>query len=639
MAQTHFVAQRLLLVVISFVLGAYAGWGTDDLSTESREMVVLDLRRTLEIEFQDEERGYDAAKAVGALQGIVNRDAPRLFVVYLPNRMALERGLHLPEPCLDLYWLHHLREEGRFLAERSIRETTDVWEALAEFLPELEGLVLWDEKVPATANVASTVAGADRLLPVRASDDENSFHQELMRRFRNVEVKVDLRERFTGSGKIPGTDLDSTGSAKCDAYLWAVKHYLETGRCGSTHLAYYIDGVDWKDLAPDAPPFRDFGNLGLFNADYWIAKKAFFFDLCPWLDVSASDDPGQPVGTDGRTLRAILEAANRRNNNEQVIVCGGFVPWWIKYTNFRPGKDSHPASSHEPVATEWHLADVLSAYNTVMDADAAGLIGLANASIYRLAPLDARYDQNPLPASIDYDPDKTYILFAMLDYDSAAWLAQAHPFIWRDPNRGRIPLLWGINPILAERVPMVFESIFSELSPNDRIGADEGLGYINPNLLGVDRKHSDLPDGRETYLKAAKEWFDRFDMKMTAFVITAHEGPANAEALELLAELSPGGVGFQGGDRIRDGAYHGVGFKQQEEDWPLHLRAGTLSEKLEYWVDRKGPGEFLFFRCILVTPAQIVEAVDRLRVNRPDLNFEIPDPAAYFDLLKRVRGD
>ncbi|MCA9419130.1 MAG: hypothetical protein KC917_22840, partial [Candidatus Omnitrophica bacterium] len=69
----------------------------------SKTLTVLDLRQSLEKDFSGS-NAYDAAKAVGALQGIVNREEPRLYVIYLPNRMALERGFAIKQPCQDLFW-------------------------------------------------------------------------------------------------------------------------------------------------------------------------------------------------------------------------------------------------------------------------------------------------------------------------------------------------------------------------------------------------------------------------------------------------------------------------------------------------------------------------------------------------------
>ncbi|MCA9429068.1 MAG: hypothetical protein KC940_01035, partial [Candidatus Omnitrophica bacterium] len=126
----------------------------------SKTLTVLDLRQSLEKDFSGS-NAYDAAKAVGALQGIVNREEPRLYVIYLPNRMALERGFAIKQPCQDLFWFDWLREEGRMLAEYNIHETTDVWEAIERFQDDLAGLAVWDEEVPATSNVASTIAGAE----------------------------------------------------------------------------------------------------------------------------------------------------------------------------------------------------------------------------------------------------------------------------------------------------------------------------------------------------------------------------------------------------------------------------------------------------------------------------------------------
>ena len=45
-----------------------------------------------------------------------------------------------------------------------------------------------------------------------------------------VEVKMSLVGMFGEAKlgtKIKGTDIDSTGSAKCDAYMWAIEKYME----------------------------------------------------------------------------------------------------------------------------------------------------------------------------------------------------------------------------------------------------------------------------------------------------------------------------------------------------------------------------------------------------------------------------
>lgn len=599
------------------------------------QILQLDLRAALADEDDQGTRwAYDAAKAIGALQGIVNRETPELFVIYLDNAMARERGRNLPEPNVDRFWFQWLREEGRMLADSAIEETTDIWVVFDRFHDDLKGMVLWDEAVPSTANVASTIAGSDDLLPIRGSEDHASFHQQFVARYPNIPVERDLRGMFTGEGAIPETTLPSSGSAKCDAYLWAIEKFLKTGMCSSEHLAYYIDGVPWNNIAPNTTDYPDLGNAGVLNADYWISRKAFFFDLSPWDDHPATDDRDQPVGADYRTLTAILFAANNRNGFNEVITCGGFVPWWLKYCRADWGGRDPNVSPHDPVPTEWRFVDILSAYNTVLDADAFGLTGLANASVYRHFPLEERYEQNPKPPARKYDPNTTYVLFAMLDYDSAAWLAQMFQANWQVPERGELPLLWGINPILSDRCPMVFDAIYKSLSPNDWIGADEGLGYITPNLLEGDRVFSNLRPFGDRYLEIAKPYFEKFSMTHTAFVITGHQGKATERALEILAQTSPDGVGFQAGKRVTDGMHYGVAFKEQEEDWNWGFSANAVANRLENKIRSKGLGSFLFFRCILMNPTQIVEGVNLLKSREPDLPFEVLDPHTYFGLIE-----
>ena len=379
MQTKHFVLAATVLFAILPAHPLSAGPAAD--------LIVLDLRAALGTE---DDRGtrwaYDTAKAIGALQGIVNREHPHLFVLYLNNGLAREKEMSSGEAGMDRFWLEWLREEERLLADREIQETTDVWKVLEIFQDSVEGLAVWDETVPSTANVASTLAGAEDLLPVRGSEDEGSLFVQIKERFPDLEVKRDLRGKFTGEGAIPDTSIPSTSSAKCDAYVWAVETLLKTGKCSSTHLAYYVDGVPWNVIAPQSPPYPDLGNAGVLNADYWISRKAFFFDLSPWEDRSATDDPNQPVGTDYRTLLAILQAANRANGNDRIITCGGFVPWWLKYCRSNWGGKDPNITPHEPVPTEWQFVDILSAYNTVLDADAFGLVGLANASVYRHYP-------------------------------------------------------------------------------------------------------------------------------------------------------------------------------------------------------------------------------------------------------------
>src|ERR1035438_1938828 len=90
---------------------------------------------------------------------------------------------------------------------------------------------------------------------------------------------------------------------------------------------------------------------------------------------------------------------------------------------------------------------------------------MANASFYQHYPKAAHYPQNRKPTRQRMISEglldaqgriipRTYAAFYVGDYDSAAWLYQTLPKVWRDPARGKIPLSWAFNPNLSERFPI-----------------------------------------------------------------------------------------------------------------------------------------------------------------------------------------
>ena len=107
-------------------------------------------------------------------------------------------------------------------------------------------MTVWDETVPATSNVAATICGVEDRLPVRYSKKINSLYHILTNEYR-LEVKVNLTGMFKNrvSGKITGTNIDSTLSAKNDAYLWAKSKFLDTGKVNATVMANHLDAFSW----------------------------------------------------------------------------------------------------------------------------------------------------------------------------------------------------------------------------------------------------------------------------------------------------------------------------------------------------------------------------------------------------------
>ena len=206
---------------------------------------------------------YDAVRAMTALQGLVNREIPRLFLFTEPH---------------DHFWLEYLSEEGKMLAGCERMAVSSFDQLLEIFKTQIAGmgLVIWDEAVPATANVASVIAGVESCIPVRGDDTDGSILRRILAKT-GASVRFDLRGMFTGLGTIPDTNRPSTQSAKCDAYLWALDRY-----CNKTKedlIFYTLDGAKWRT---EEPYYPDLGNAFIFNLDY--AFKMVIEDVSRYRD-------------------------------------------------------------------------------------------------------------------------------------------------------------------------------------------------------------------------------------------------------------------------------------------------------------------------------------------------------------------
>ncbi len=507
------------------------------------------------------ERAYDELALIAALQGLVNRAGPRLYL-----RGVAGQG----EPDLDGFWWKRLAELGWEVAQAPVEDIDRLEDLLARFGDAARGLVVWDPRVPATQAVAATVAGVEDLLPV-ARRPAPSLYADLAASGWSERVRLDAPDGgilFTGSGCVPGTDVPSTGSAKCDAYLWAKAHYLDRGRCSPLHLAYYID-AHWLQRPAAGGAFW---NNTLVNHDYFVGQRAFFCDLDPWEDEAPVDDPGQVPGTDGRTLRAILRSAQGRSGDRMLRV-GGFPPWAFKYTNHGVA-----GGSHDPVPTEWHFVRVVSEYNGYIEADALGMSAQANASFTRHLPLAEVHAQRPAPRAADLSAagwcdatgsvaPRRFFAFYVGDFDAPSWLYQALPKLWNDPDRGRVPLSWAVNPNLSDRMAPALAWMRATATPADSfVAGDSGAGYVNPGALEPPRG-SGLPSGVATWARYCTERYRQWDLRATGFVLEGFSPRMGPDGVRAYAAFSPGGivgqgmpaVGRAGSVPVADLASHGVG--------------------------------------------------------------------------------
>lgn len=569
---------------------------------------------------------WDYVHAVTTLQGIVNRDAPRLYV-----RFVEAGGRNV-----DDYWLDKLSEPGQWLAGRRRQKIGNMEALVRKYRKDIKGVVLYDPNVPATSNLASTIAGVEDLIAVRYDPVADSMYTRLVVKGPRLPVvrsllNEDHSSMFTGHGKIPGTDLPSTGSAKCDAYLWMKTHYMDTGKVDAGYGAYYLDAY-W--IAKGVQVFSAPNQHTLTNHDFFVARKAWFFDLNVWADESPVDDPGQKPGTDLETLKKLLHSAWKQAGKERMIHVGGFTPWAYKYTD-------HPGAGGKRggVPTEWEYAKIVSSYNGFMDADAIGLAAMANASFYMHFPLKEKYPQPWVTrenlvkrgyltkdGKVAVD-GREFILFYVGDWDAAAWVYQHMPVVWDHPDRGKIPLMWCVSPVLERRAPHVLDYMRQTASPNDYFAAaDNGAGYLNPGMLQEPRE-SGLPSGLDVWANHCKPLYEKWGITITGFVIDGFAPGLNEKGLDCYARFSLNGIVPQ---KIPPSLLHGT-MPVIRADYDLGddaaKAAGTIYERTKV---RKLP--FSWFRAILKSPDWYIKAYEGARAHNPKI--ELLDAPTFFELYR-----
>ncbi len=567
---------------------------------------------------------WDTMHALAALQGIVNRDSPRLYLLY-----CAEFGVDT-----DQFWLDWFRGEDGWLRKSQTVPLASLEDAVRAFRKQIRGVVVYDPAVPATSCLASTAAGCEGLLPVRFSREPNSVFALLTGKLGLPVVlwlvNPDGSPKFTGRGTIPDSDEPSTGSAKGDAYRWAIRRFIESGACDARYAAFYLDAF-WLTRPRNGPP--DLHTLS--NHDYFIARRAFFFDLSPWGDEPPVDDPHQPLGLDKRLLLDVLRALQAKAPRS-ILKIGGFPPWPYKYTTH--GK----AGKHEGVPTEWEFTRLISQFNAYHEADAAGPGAMANASFFTHYPLQAHYQQ---PTAKPTRPDwqragllapegkvapKLFVGHYVGDYDAPSWLYKAVPAHFKDPQRGRVPLGWAFDPNLADRAPQALAYAYRHATSNDFfIAGDSGAGYLNPRGLTV-RPDSKLPSGLKLWADYCRRYYARWDMTITGFVLDGASGASTELEFAAYRPFSPDGCGthFEKAPRMIAGVP-----TCPERDLPDSAEAAAKVIAARA-AAVKGEAEFFWARSILKPPAWYARVSEFLRERHPDTPVVIVDPYTFFGLIR-----
>ena len=572
-------------------------------ATSATNILLYDLRPSTKLSLDDI---YEYAHLLGALSGLANRDMPRMFTIYGDS---------------DLRWLTYMASINwpQNTNYTTIESVVDLVKLLSDVI---KGVALYDPNVPATSNLASTASGVYDLIPICYRPVPNSLYTQLVAGGPQLATKISFVNMFTGN---------ITGSAKADAYLWAAEQFLDSNLADATYLGYYVD--KWWSQAPRAAQ-TPFETLAV-NHDWIIKHRGFIFDLSPWDDEAPNDDPHQRIGTDFNTLITLLQKAYRQHNGTKFSTVSGFVPWLFKYVD----------DKHGGVPSEWRMADVMSAFNVVVDADACCLDSFANAAFfshYALTQDQQRFVQNSLPSREELIQkgflneqnivsQKTYTLYYAGDYDSAAWFANEFKNLWDDPKRGSVPVAWAVNPNLYHRFPLLHSYLYKTRTATDFfVSGDSGSGYLNPTQLFEPRQFSGLPRADDLWIERNRFYYNKFNIKHTGFVINGAAGPLTHDSDLMYTKFSP--LGF-----TRQQGYTTLGETALIPGTrvPSFTETDLSNNEVQQVVSYYKPNDvrFVVFRGILRSASNYANITQQVEQIQPNITFVDP---YTFALLARI---
>ncbi len=617
--------------------------------------------------YRDLLRDYDTLIFLTTLQGIVNRDQPRLYLLHDHQRLAT--------PGVDAFWLEQYRAADQpygWLAETEIVELADLTQLLTTFADSVEGVVLWDPAVPATLNVATTIAGVENLAVLRAGSDllpeitpSLPVKQSLVGLFTSPQPTTPPSIHPTNqpsslppreASLIPQPSFSPHPSPKTAAYLWAKENYLDTSLANPQFLAYLEDG--WPATRYSQNQMTR-GGVYALERDYVVQQRGFAFDLSPWPNEPPNDDPGQPIGADRATLEAILASAQARAGG-QLIKIWGFIPWYEKYTvSTGAGVDGQSSA----VQGEWESTWLFSQSGGYLQGGGGDVFGLAlaNVSVHKFGPAPARrsppappteaelIDQGYLTPAGQVSPGRTFVLFYAGDYDLAhpvyTLMANYASQPWLDPRRGEIPLAWGFNPALVEDIPAIMTYLYATQTGQDYfVAANSGAGYLNPDAL------SQIALLR--WLWRSRHFYHRYGYNVQGFLLNGNGAAMSQRRLDAFSLIAP--VGLVTPDFEID------------EPWPRRqwgvpltaaaseVLAGTpdvaaeaVNNAYRRTVLEQGRPPFLVFRSAFQSPTFLWGVRDRIRAADVEgriladdgsalhPNYTVVDPYTFFFLLKR----
>lgn len=395
---------------------------------------------------------YATRVCAAALQGLVNRQSPSLYLDYgiyddpsarRTNENFLDDEIWYGK-YRDLLGHHDQRNldyyQQKFNLE--INTTNNLKNIINDHLDTISGLVIWDEYNPDTVNIALMLSAQENLLPVTS----NLINQLALNGFKIVH------------------DLHNHWNDRVSLYEWAFKNLFQQSKPG--YLACIEPGWERTEFL-----------------DYIVQEKIFVYSLSATSGGVASQLllllAFGPPHLREFLFRFSLDHPIRR----LALAWMGMKSAEVRLANkiLRAVK-----SIPYPTIFGWHtkrddeLTFMLQLSSNGLRLVPSHLAG--NFSFHSKLPSN-RSIQKPHPRHLELDPQGIYVTFTLSDGDQLMMMHSGQLGNWYDPKRGSIPFNWETQPLLTEIAPALLDKYIETATENDcLIAGPSGAGYIVPPL-------------------------------------------------------------------------------------------------------------------------------------------------------------
>jgi hypothetical protein len=389
--------------------------------------------------------------AVLAIQGIANRQGPRVFIqtgeAVRWNQIDFDRDdAEKGGPVWDAEDKERIRAKYRNTCDYWISYFTDTGfsrfnpatlDALLEkFSDEIRGAILY-EHLDEDLAVVATMAGLEDAVPMTSG-----LHAHLSQKLgREIPVVFDYRTVRAGFPK--------ESDKRIEAHKWMIQHLLP--RCDKSAA-----------LSRDKTYNQDAHDI-LIDTDLAVKNRWVVFDLTYMSEETrlGKDDKPHPVWgfepPDEPLLVQILESLDQ--------------PYPPVYGWGRPYES----------ALIRRLA---------INGGVKICTGNGNASFFQSMPLQSDSFRQPVPHVEEVElENKVYVSFAVNEGDTLKYLESLmNGGSWLQAERGKLPINWGMDPLLYEKFPGLVSHFYRTATPQDYFfSAPSGWGYLAPFMLPADK--------------------------------------------------------------------------------------------------------------------------------------------------------